>query len=474
MNIGKLILHFNTPNLTAAICKVIPDSIIIDNGSKDNNFLSELGNEIIRFEDNLGFTANWNRAIKKVLDRFDVFWLMNSDIVITKACVKRIEDLMNKKDIHVLSPSFNCWTSQCRNHETNNIREVKYIELTAPVIRKDVFMKIGFFDERFTLGYGCDFDFCYKALYAGFKIFVDDKCSFKHLGQKSITQVETINSYKKKAVFELEKWMTHVYGTNWRVTVCGKLELFEFLRHKNKENMKIAVYTTIFGGYSKLYHIPKQSIVADYFCVTDELSDKFDYDHLPETPEPVITISMNFPQRNLHPRMRAKYFKMFPWEVKELEGYDISIYLDGSIQITSPEFIRHCINSLGNHDMLLFKHPQRDCIYEEAKASIGLVKYKDQNISGQINEYRRIYPSDHAGLYACGIMVRKMNSVNMKKVMEAWWWENIKWSCQDQISLPVICHLLKFKPVIFPDHQINNEFFKIHWHDDKPDKRMRK
>ena len=33
MNIAKLILHFNTPELTLRLCEMVPDAIVIDNGS---------------------------------------------------------------------------------------------------------------------------------------------------------------------------------------------------------------------------------------------------------------------------------------------------------------------------------------------------------------------------------------------------------------------------------------------------------
>lgn len=123
--------------------------------------------------------------------------------------------------------------------------------------------------------------------------------------------------------------------------------------------------------------------------------------------------------------------------------------------------------------MLLYKHPVRDCIYAEAKASYPLVKYNGEPIQEQIESYKAIYP-EHGGLFACGVMVRKMRSPKMREVMAHWWWEQIKWSYQDQISFPVVCKLARFIPATFEESQVKNEIFKIHWHDDLDQKQSAK
>ncbi|MFZ4523798.1 MAG: glycosyltransferase domain-containing protein, partial [Bacteroidales bacterium] len=149
-----------------------------------------------------------------------------------------------------------------------------------------------------------------------------------------------------------------------------------------------------------------------------------------------------------------------------LDQYDIMIFIDGSIEITSADFVKFCIDSLGDNSMALYQHPQRDCIFDEAVASMPLIKYQSQNISGQISFYNSLYPK-HGGLYACGVMVRKIQSPAIRDLMGKWWWEIIKWTYQDQLSFPVVCKLQKFIPGIIPGNQYKNPFFKVHWHDDK-------
>ncbi len=167
--------------------------------------------------------------------------------------------------------------------------------------------------------------------------------------------------------------------------------------------MKTIVYTAIYGGY----------------------------DDIKSQPVPVeIFTEATHPRSEDHPRMQAKYFKCMPHEVLDC---DISIWIDGSGQILGADFAERCVEYLGDADIMAFKHPERDCIYEEAKLSSGMLKYQGQDIMGQVSSYG--YP-EHGGLWACGMIVRRHNA-KTKKFNKLWWRENQKWTYQDQLSFPI-------------------------------------
>jgi len=231
--------------------------------------------------------------------------------------------------------------------------------------------------------------------------------------------------------------------------------------------MKIAVYTTIFGGYAPLRILPPQTVAADYFCITDDrLNLEISRDHSdPQKSVQWNVIQPDIPRWDLVCRLRAKFFKMFPWEIEELKNYDVLIYIDGSIQVTSDRFVEYCAQHLKG-DICLFKHPDRNCIFQEANASVDLIKYKNENINQQMSDYHKFFPTG-AGLYACGVLVRRNNSA-IKNLMGNWWWEQIKYTYQDQLSFPVVCKMVGIVPDIFPDPQYKNSYFRVHWHDDKP------
>lgn len=216
--------------------------------------------------------------------------------------------------------------------------------------------------------------------------------------------------------------------------------------------MKVAVYTTIFGDYAPLRLVPKQSVKADYFCITDnnDISN----------PGGWKIIEMKSPRKDLHSRLRAKYFKLFPWECSALDNYDLTIYIDGSIEIVSSDFVRYCLDNI-KHEILVFKHPERDNIFDEALASMQLSKYAGEDISYQINDYKVDFGFNH-GLFACGVLVRKTTPYILN-LMNCWWHHIIKYTYQDQISFPVCCRICHVTPDVFPDNQYHNPYFKIHW-----------
>jgi len=227
MKIARLILNFNTPELTHKLAISVPGAIVIDNGSTIPISVATVPYSVIRFEDNLGFTQNWNRAIWYIIDqwpgKFDAFWLMNSDIVIDQDSITRIESLTESNNYPMLSASYNCWIEQCQNHHSPGVREVKCIELTAPVILSSVFEAIGFFDERFILGYGVDLDFCYRMQKAGLKMFVDDHSNFHHIGHQTIYATDQVQLYKSRAMEELRSGMSEMYGPVWRDEILPAL-----------------------------------------------------------------------------------------------------------------------------------------------------------------------------------------------------------------------------------------------------------
>jgi GT2 family glycosyltransferase len=227
MKIAKLILNFNTPELTHKLAMSVPGAIVIDNGSTIPITVTKVPYSGIRFADNLGFTRNWNRAIQYIMDqwpgKFDAFWLMNSDIVIDQDSIARIESLAESSNYHMLSASYNCWIEQCQNHHSPGVREVRCIELTAPVILSSVFESFDFFDERFILGYGVDLDFCYRMQKAGLKMYVDDLSEFHHIGHQTIYATDQVQLYKSKAMDELRSGMSEKYGPEWRNEILPAL-----------------------------------------------------------------------------------------------------------------------------------------------------------------------------------------------------------------------------------------------------------
>jgi hypothetical protein len=209
--------------------------------------------------------------------------------------------------------------------------------------------------------------------------------------------------------------------------------------------MKVCVYTAIYGGYDDLKYWPRQTVDADFICFADDVRSA------PINGWTIVTA----PNVRGHPRMQAKFYKIlshrvFPggrlaWRYHGIESlmrrrtrYDVLVWIDGSIRIRSPRFVEEFIACIGPSGWAMFKHPDRDCIYDELAASLPMRKYRNQPLARQVAFYgAEKYPAHH-GLMACGLIARRADDPRHIRINEAWWQENLRWSCQDQLSLPVV------------------------------------
>ena len=126
--------------------------------------------------------------------------------------------------------------------------------------------------------------------------------------------------------------------------------------------------------------------------------------------------------------MEAKEYKILSHKFIDSE---ISVWLDGNIELLVPEelLIEHF---LGDADIGLWKHPYRDCLYEEAEKTKDIPKVEEQ-----AKYYKSQGFPKNAGLYECGTLVRR-NTPRVNEFNEMWWEEIKKWSVRDQISFPYV------------------------------------
>jgi hypothetical protein len=214
--------------------------------------------------------------------------------------------------------------------------------------------------------------------------------------------------------------------------------------------MKVCVYSAIYGGYDQIKPIAKQSVECDFLMFIDE-----EIAHETQWQTRIAKMSL------VHPRMNAKFFKVLPHHCSELLKYDVLIWIDGSAEITSGTFVEEVLSQLKG-DLMVFKHPEdRDCIYQEAEYCKNMPKYIDSQIDTQVEHYREMGYPEHKGLYACGMMVYRLNN-DLKLLLESWWDQISTWSYQDQISFPFALYLYDYKPDIFEYNLWDNPLIKFH------------
>jgi hypothetical protein len=180
----------------------------------------------------------------------------------------------------------------------------------------------------------------------------------------------------------------------------------------------IVVYTVITGSYETLRPAKYPGI-----CLTDgspKLVKGWE----------VREIKKEHPD----PRRASRHPKMMPH--KYFPDVEYTIYVDGNVVLLrSPEKIVKDL--LQREDVALFQHPERMCVYKEAKKCVEYKKADPEVVKSQIEYYRAEgFPADQ-GLTACWVIVRR-NTPEVQKFGEIWWKEYLRFSCRDQLSFDFV------------------------------------
>lgn len=199
------------------------------------------------------------------------------------------------------------------------------------------------------------------------------------------------------------------------------------------------VFTAIFGDYDELHEPLVLSPGVHHICFTDK---------------PIT--SQQWEIRKVHPRydpvrsareVKIRIHKYLPF----YEGK--TLWVDANLQIKKD------LSALFKHSspFTLLKHPDRSCIYDEARECMRLNKDNWKTIQEQMNEYYIDGFPKNQGLVATGVMIRE-NKKHIADFCELWFQELLDGSRRDQLSFnyvnwknPVLYDTLSFSLI--------NEYF---------------
>jgi hypothetical protein len=214
--------------------------------------------------------------------------------------------------------------------------------------------------------------------------------------------------------------------------------------------MKIAIYTCITGGYDDIKPPLVTTKGVDYLCFTDQASRITNGWQFKEIPK-----NLNLNNKDLN-----RFLKMHPHII--LSEYDLTIYIDGSIQIVGglTELINEIIKS--KELIFLYDHPFRSCIYKESVANIHYAHDIIFRIVKQMRKYHQIGFPENFGLFECGIIFCK-RSASVSALMENWWEEYCLHSKRDQLSFTycVWRNNITIGRLGKSDHRFTHKYFKF-------------
>jgi O-antigen biosynthesis protein len=200
---------------------------------------------------------------------------------------------------------------------------------------------------------------------------------------------------------------------------------------------KVCVYTAVFAGYDKVLDHARQTVRCDFFVFTDDISG------VPSAIRGVVKVD---PGGQTSPVLKNAWLRLFPFDLPELNTYDLIIYIDANVRIVDPMFVEGIVGRWREapFDLILSAHPSRTCAYNEATVSREIPKYVNTDLERQIDTYRRAgFPKD-AGLYWNGFIVFRRNGDlrRLRHFQEMYWREIIAYNRaplghpQGQVSLP--------------------------------------
>lgn len=207
--------------------------------------------------------------------------------------------------------------------------------------------------------------------------------------------------------------------------------------------MKVAILSAILGNFDKPVDPVEQELPEG---VTEIAFHRFTDENFP-------------PITGMTPRMQYRLCKMFGWEM--FQGYDIYIWLDGSVSLQRPDCVKWYLEQLGDADAAFFRHPQRNTILDEAVHIDDKLRqnhwyitprYKNGLHFEQVQVANNDSTFKDTVLYTSTAFVYRNNEKG-RELMKVWWYYQTRYYTCDQVNLPYAIHKSGAVVNRIPDNQ---------------------
>jgi len=204
--------------------------------------------------------------------------------------------------------------------------------------------------------------------------------------------------------------------------------------------MKIVILTSLFGLNTKLKDPSVNFDDVDYIAFVDKKHDCSVWEQRD---------ALNFTLDNrFNGRRNAKIYKVLPQMF--LPEYDYWFWVDSTHEvIMHPKEIIE--KYLGDSEIGLWKHTDRNCAYKEANIINQLNYDHKELVDNQIQYYKSIGYPENNNLYELPVSIRK-NTDNIKVLNLRWWEQICRFSSRDQISMPFVLWKTNITPKLLPGY----------------------
>ncbi len=221
-------------------------------------------------------------------------------------------------------------------------------------------------------------------------------------------------------------------------------EILGRLFAKRRKRNRNVVYTCMFGHSEHFEDRDYGDRSVDYVCFTDD----------PElAPKHWRTIVTRHPA--MDPARLSKRHKHLPHIY--LQDYERSIYVDNTIKMKAePSAI---FRRFPHDSLVMFKHPKRDCVYEEAVAVTRAELDDREIVERQMQAYRRAGYPEKNGLNAAGFMVRTHADASVARAMVEWHSQLLLHSKRDQLGWNFAAWVTGINLTTVDEHLQSNSLF---------------
>jgi hypothetical protein len=200
---------------------------------------------------------------------------------------------------------------------------------------------------------------------------------------------------------------------------------------------RVCVYVTLFGQYEDLLEQPIFADSAvDFICITDD----------PELESDSWQIRVVQPVIVTDPARSSRYPKICPHRF--LEDYDVSLYIDNSVLLTrTPEEIVSALLPDGA-GFSAVEHSFRETVLDEFHEVLEVGYETAWVCSEQLEHYRLSHPEVLAMKPLIGgVLIRRHMRRDVIEAMELWWFNVLRFSRRDQLSLRIALEEANLSPV---------------------------
>jgi hypothetical protein len=173
----------------------------------------------------------------------------------------------------------------------------------------------------------------------------------------------------------------------------------------------------------------------------------------------------------------AKYYKCQFHLIPRLSKYDVVVWIDGTIELLSPNLSRRLLEIAITHPVASVDHPERaGTLWREVSASRHRYTTKFwggqpqpwQDVWGQYHRYEMMGFKEHffdlqnleyrsnvrgpMGVWQTWLVSWSMRNPMVKELLNTWYDQILRFTTQDQVSFPFVIQKFNVTPWTFPDN----------------------